>query len=1409
MIEFKPEDRINNRYEVVRKLGAGAMGSVYLAHDLVENRIKVALKVLISETMEDQDLWAKGEYEALTRLRHPNLARVYDFGKIQGTHDYFIASEFIKGTDLFTATEYSNYEELCDIIVQVCRALEYIHSQGYVHFDIKPENILIARKKSATLKEGSKVVWEAEPGEEGDAYTKPNVKLIDFGLAEKITGSFDFAIKGTLNYLAPEMIDGGKPDRRADLYSLGVTLFQITNRDLPFYHDMSPGGRSLKRCELFEKHMKKLPDYLRKIILKLLEEKPEERFQSAKEVIENISEGSGTYYELETKETRSSYLHTTAMIGRQDELGKFKEFSRCVLPQLQADPSERLTAQNRPPLILTSGEIGSGKSRLLEEYRHFLRLNYVQVYAGNCYDGQNKAYQPFVEVLKQLAIYIGREHPLFKRYEDVLLRLLPEFKTGSYFERPLGLRPDQEKLYFIDRIVHFLIEAARDDPFVMFLNNLHWADEMTVELLGYFLQNLIEEDALNPSDPVNIVVVATLRTDENISPFLRELLSQLREENSCKEFVLHRFKRNRVKELICAMLHLTTIPAEFIDCIYQKTGGNPLFIVETLKSLQETGSIQSSESGWKIVVKKSWSEINLPTNVELALLSRFENLEPLGRDLIEILAVANRPVTTQFLEQLPRLSQAPITTHLHELKDKGFIASNTEHGNQFFNIDQPSFASIIYANIDPEKLKKLHLEFGQLLKQSYADHEDEVLEELVYHYRNSESRDLALDLALRAGKRLKGIYANEKAYDYYSYAAEILESKEIYNEQWVQCRESMGELCFMLGRYAEADRIYRQLLENEHLVKLSIVEKTRFIRSQGKTYEVQGDYDRALQCYKKANSLISQDNIEKEHSDRDSLYLEKIWTTSALGGLYVRMGKYDKAMKISIEALKIIESAHETIEHALVFSTIGRANYFKGNLPQAIEFHTRSLEIQEKLHNVPEKIMTLNNLGESYLSNAEYGMAFDTFTQAIELSEEVGDSYGRALSLNSLGWFHLFVGELEKAQEVQEQSLRLSRNYQLRRLNHSNYILSGLILQEKGELSKSEGNLFRALTALTKEGNRWELCRLLVRVSELHRLRGNGEEAGRMMEDADRLNQDLGIERLNFFCTLQKGKLLFDTEHYSDALDAFKVALKALSGDTNGELAAELYYEMGRTLLKLRRVDEVREVFQKSSEKIETVLATVPEQFKKAFRKKHAVWFENLDAGSGAAASDREAGAEGRQERDPSTDSNTSLPNKEETQRLALITQLMGEFAVSSDPAGCIWKSLVAVTRHFQGQYGFLLRIEGEESLRIVSSCNREGESLEEPASHLVEELILEVLNGGHALYCENTFDYENTNSLEKVLEQNLRSVIVAPLLTGQAVVGILYIANPSQHFSREELTTITSSFLPLFTLEITQCDAV
>ena len=109
MESFTSGECINGRYRVIRQLGAGAMGTVFLCEDVLQVRRKIALKVLRSDRLEDSEEWSKVEYEALTRLRHPNLARVHDFGRVYDSHDWFIVSEFIRGDDLLGAS--TTFEE--------------------------------------------------------------------------------------------------------------------------------------------------------------------------------------------------------------------------------------------------------------------------------------------------------------------------------------------------------------------------------------------------------------------------------------------------------------------------------------------------------------------------------------------------------------------------------------------------------------------------------------------------------------------------------------------------------------------------------------------------------------------------------------------------------------------------------------------------------------------------------------------------------------------------------------------------------------------------------------------------------------------------------------------------------------------------------------------------------------------------------------------------------------------------------------------------------------------------------------------------------------------------------------------------------------------------------------------------
>ena len=211
---------IDNRYKILKTCGTGATGTVYKVRDLKDKRI-IALKILSKEKTSSEAVQRfKREFKLLAGLRHPNLCSVYDFGILKDGQSYF-TMEYIDGPNIFEFTKKLPYGKIYPVrkniangvyplIVQLCRVLEYIHAKGLIHYDIKPGNVLIQMST--------------------DSIDNSIVKLTDFGLAaeERIKGGA--MIRGTFPYIAPEVIKGSSMDHRADLYSLGVLLYEIFTR---------------------------------------------------------------------------------------------------------------------------------------------------------------------------------------------------------------------------------------------------------------------------------------------------------------------------------------------------------------------------------------------------------------------------------------------------------------------------------------------------------------------------------------------------------------------------------------------------------------------------------------------------------------------------------------------------------------------------------------------------------------------------------------------------------------------------------------------------------------------------------------------------------------------------------------------------------------------------------------------------------------------------------------------------------------------------------------------------------------------------------------------------------------------------------------------------------------------------
>lgn len=261
---------LGGRYEILDRIGGGGMALVYKGHDILLNR-KVAVKVLRQQYVHDEEFIRRfrREAQAAASLSHPNVVSIYDVGQEEEIH--FIVMEYVEGktlNDLIKERAPLPVEESIRIAGQICDALDHAHLNQIIHRDIKPHNILI--------------------GKNG------RVKVTDFGIARAADASQitqTGSVVGSVHYFSPEHAKGTLTGAQSDLYSLGIVLYQMLTGRLPFLGE-SPISVALKHLQEDVEEPRKvnplIPQSVENIILKSMRKKPEERYRSAKEMMQDF-----------------------------------------------------------------------------------------------------------------------------------------------------------------------------------------------------------------------------------------------------------------------------------------------------------------------------------------------------------------------------------------------------------------------------------------------------------------------------------------------------------------------------------------------------------------------------------------------------------------------------------------------------------------------------------------------------------------------------------------------------------------------------------------------------------------------------------------------------------------------------------------------------------------------------------------------------------------------------------------------------------------------------------------------------------------------------------------------------------------------------------------------------------------
>jgi tetratricopeptide (TPR) repeat protein len=718
---------------VKKFLGEGGKKKVYLVHDTSLDR-DVAFALIKTEKLDDATrARVNREARAMGRLGdHPNIVAIYDIGEHEGQP--YIVIPVMPGGDVESLIEQAPehrlpLEKAIDITKAVCRGLEFAHSKGVIHRDIKPGNIWL--------------------GADGTA------KIGDFGLAlavdlSRLTQAG--MMVGTVTYMPPEQAMGGKVTAKVDLYSLGAMLYEMVTGRPPFVGDDSIAiiGQHINTPPVSPTwHRVDLPPALETLILQLLEKDPEKRPESAAVVLQVLEaiEAGKTEKEPPTEAPAENPLYRRVFVGREPEL-----------KQLQSAFDGAISGQGA--LMMVTGEPGIGKTSLCEQLSTYVTLRGGRTLVGHCYEAGSLSlpYLAFVEALRS---YVLSRDPKDLKEElgsgaaDVA-RIISEIRERLKIKLRTQKDPEEERYRLLQGVSEFLSNAANVQPMLVVLEDLHDADKGTLEMLTHVSRNLAG---------ARLLIVGTYRDIEvDRSHPLSAALAELRRVSTYGRVLLRGLNADEVRRMMESITR-ESVPWGLAQAVHRQTEGNPLFVQEVIRYLAEEGLLTQKEGQWR-PTKDTPLEMSIPEGLRDVIGKRLSLLTPECNHLLSVASVIGREFALETLKAVAGIDEDIFANALKEAVRLSVLEERSQRGLVRYRFTHAFFRQTLYEEmIAPQRLK-LHRQVAHILETLYARHLKEHAVELAEHFSHStDSADLkkAVEYAEMAARRATEVYAYGEA----------------------------------------------------------------------------------------------------------------------------------------------------------------------------------------------------------------------------------------------------------------------------------------------------------------------------------------------------------------------------------------------------------------------------------------------------------------------------------------------------------------------------------------------------------------------------------------------------------------------------------------------------------------------
>jgi predicted ATPase/signal transduction histidine kinase len=730
------------------------------------------------------------------------------------------------------------------IALQVVNALIQIHQRHVIHKDIKPQNIIV-----------------------NSDYNQ--VKIADFGLAaflpynSQIVSS-SHRIEGSLPYLSPEQTGRMNRgiDQRSDLYSLGITFYEMLTGRLPFQ-----GNDPLEwmHCHIAKTPIapsainSAIPQVLSNIILKLLAKVAEERYQSAVGLQTDLERclqswkttGVISSFAIAEHDVSDRLQIPQKLYGREPELAQLLTLFNQVV------------TEGKPELILVSGYSGVGKSSLVNELQKpivqtrgiFISGKFDQYKRDIPYSTIVQAFQGLVRQLlteseEQLAVWCDRIQAAVGNNGRLITDVIPEVELIIGKQPPipvLGSAESQNRFNLVFQ--NFIGAFARmNHPLAIFLDDMQWADSATLN----FIQTILTNSHLR----FLCFLLAYRDNEVDVSHPFSLMVEKLRQQGiQPTEIVLSPLDFACVNHLISDTLHCSLEQSESLSqLVLHKTSGNPLFVNEFLKTLYQENllTFNSFERTWNWNIQQIEAK-GFTDNVVNLMVERMQKLSSESRQLISLASCIGNQFDAKTLAIVAEQSSDAITHALREAVLRGLIVEDeTETAEKCYSFMHDRIQQAAYALIPDAQKRSVHVQIGRLLLRDLSsDQLEEQLFDVVNHLNlghdyitELEEIKQLITLNVSAGKRAKASTAYTPALNFFDTASHLLPSNA-WDSDYPQVFDLFTELAeceYLTGSLERAEALFQLLLGKAQ----TNLDQATIYMLQIRLYQVAGRFDDAF-----------------------------------------------------------------------------------------------------------------------------------------------------------------------------------------------------------------------------------------------------------------------------------------------------------------------------------------------------------------------------------------------------------------------------------------------------------------------------------------------------------------------------------------------------------------------------------